>query len=72
MITLLLMELLAKLGSDVDRAADKVEHVMGALTATKSASNVMVKRDVCDDRAKINLAENSDKLADKAKFNLVL
>jgi predicted amidohydrolase YtcJ len=39
---------LVELGREVERAAGEVEHVRGTLTATESATNVVVERDVCE------------------------
>jgi hypothetical protein len=43
-----LTEPLVELGGEVERAAGEVERVRGTLTATESATDVAVERDVCE------------------------
>ena len=43
-----LTEPLVEFGGEVDRAVGEVERVTGGLTATESASDVAVERDVCE------------------------
>ena len=43
-----LTEPLVEFGGEVERAPGEVERVMGALTATESAMDVVVDRDVCE------------------------
>jgi len=43
-----LMEPLVKFGGEVDRAVGEVKHVMGVLTMTELASDVVVERDICE------------------------
>jgi len=43
-----LTEPLVEFGGEVERAAGEVDRVMGALTATESAMDVAVERDVCE------------------------